>query len=147
MNASARNRGRSVAKLYLDEQVGDFQASLQADGHDVVVTGFPPRNARSDAWHFREALSGGRIVVTLNRSDFLYLHQLWTSLRTFELVPTHHRGILTTIQSGYWTRDEWLSAIRAKLHTPDALLGRMAAWPRSSSEDRWLWEQWRADEE
>jgi hypothetical protein len=136
-----------VAKLYLDEQVGDFLRTLGDDGHDVVVTGFPPRKARSDAWHFREALSGARTIITLNRSDFLYLHQLWTSLRTFGLVPAHHYGILTTIQSGYWTRDEWLQAIRVKLREPEALRGRMSAWLRSSDQDRWLSEQWRADEE
>jgi hypothetical protein len=136
-----------VAKVLLDEQVGDFNDALSRDGHDVLVTGFPPRAARTDAWHFREAANEGRVIVTLNRSDFLYLHQLWTSLRTFRLVTSHHAGILTAIQSAYWTRDEWLGAIRVKLQQPDALIGRMAAWLRSSSDERWLWEQWRPDED
>ena len=136
-----------MARLYLDEQVGDFSGPLQRDGHDVVVTDSPPRSARSDAWLFREALSEARIIITLNRSDFLYLHQLWTTLRTFGIVPNHHQGILTTIQSGYWTRADWLASIRAKLQTPEVLVGRMAAWLRSSAEERWLWEQWRADED
>jgi len=113
----------------------------------VVSAADPLRGAKSDAWHLKEAMAEQRVVITLNRSDFLYLHQFWTTLCTFKLAQPHHSGILTTIQSGYWTRPEWLNAIRAKLNQPDELVGRMSAWLRTAGDDRWLWEQWKPDED
>jgi uncharacterized protein with PIN domain len=76
-----------VAKLYLDEHLGDLADDLRATGHDVIAASEPGRRQRTDAWHVREAVSEWRVLLTLNRSDFLYLHQLWTTLETMASSP------------------------------------------------------------
>lgn len=146
MSGSVKSRGQSVARLYLDEHLGDLSDAFTGDGHDVVTATDRPRASRTDAWHFKQAMADGRVVVTLNRSDFLYLHLLWTTLCTLNVTAGHHHGVLTAIQSRFWHKDEWLDAVRAKLIEQNALTGRMATWLRTSDDGQWRWEQWRAEQ-
>ena len=60
-----------MARLYLDEDLAGFAGELQQAGHDVLSVGTDTqRRAKSDAWHFREAIPSRRVLLTWNRHDF-----------------------------------------------------------------------------
>jgi hypothetical protein len=128
-----------VAGLYLDEHLGDFAATLTADGFDVVFAGEEGRAQREDAWHFREALRDNRAIITLDKRDFSYIHKLWTTLYTLDVVDRPHAGILTAAVDSEFDRQGWLELVRLKLQDPDILRGRMLRWIPAGR--RWKEEQ------
>lgn len=122
-----------MARLWVDENLGFFVLPLRDDGHDVLdarETGV----GRSDASHFREAVRDQRIILTLD-SDFYYLHGLWMTLVTLDVVHTEHRGILTALQTKEFTIPGWLPVIEEKLASGEDLSGRMLTW--HTGEAKW----------
>ena len=138
---------QSVANVYLDEHLGDLAEPLRRSGHDVLSANEPARRRRTDAWHFREAVDDWRVILTLNRSDFLYLRQLWTTLHTMRVAPTAHAGVLSGIQTPLFDRAAWLGAVQAKLAEPKELEGQMLAWMTLAGDTRWRIESWHAEKD
>lgn len=120
-----------MARLYLDEMLGGFVDELRSLGHDVVAATEKGRDGRADAWHFREAMREGRILLTWDWGDFEYIHKLWITLHTLGIVPRVHGGILTAKGPA---RADWISIVHAKLEADDQLAGRMLSWITSRRE-------------
>lgn len=133
-----------MARVYVDEQLGNFVTPLQQAGHDVVFAGDTGRSGRTDAWHFREALEQQRVLVTYNRRDFEYLHQLWTSLRTLRVVQASHSGVLTCASEKDYTPTDWLPELVARLRTTVAR-GHLLRWIPMNQV--WRVDQTREDED
>jgi hypothetical protein len=133
-----------MVRLYLDEHLGDLLTPLRASGHDVTFGGDQGRSGKTDAWHFREALDDSRVMVTLDKGDFEYLHKLWTTLRTFRVVDDQHAGILTAAGEPGFSHSDWVQQLRDKLRE-SALEGRLLKWVQSTG--RWHEAQWRPEEE
>lgn len=114
-----------MRRVYLDEQLGNFTEELKRHGHDVVFGGEDARSGRSDAWHFREAIAGRRTIITFNRRDFEYLHTLWTTLRTMNVVDTMHAGVLTAGPNAEFQPVDWLPLVIARLDNEEPLDGRL----------------------
>ena len=125
--------------VYLDEHLGDLASGLNAEGHDVVFAGDSGRTGREDAWHFREALRDGRVIITLDKGDFGFIHKLWTTLYTLGVVDEVHAGVLTAAVDRGFTRESWFVQVRAKLINPTDLTGRMLRWLPAGQ--RWKEEQ------
>ena len=123
-----------MARLWVDENLGFFVSPFRDAGHDTIYAG-ETGPGRSDVWHFRAALDGERVLVTLD-SDFYYLHGLWTTLETLRVVEGGHPGILTALQTEEFTIPGWLPAVQAKLATGEPLGGRMLTWRAAESEWR-----------
>ena len=111
--------------LYLDEMLGEFVQPLVERGHDVVAATDPFRRSQPDAWHLRRAIDEARILLTRDRGDFEYLHDLWTALHLLGVVPESHSGILSMKGSDAST---WLDAIQARIIDVDGLTGQMLTW-------------------
>jgi hypothetical protein len=131
-------------RLYLDENVPRAVClGLQGD-HDVYyVADHDDARSRSDAWHFRQASSGARTLITINHADFRFLHRVWTSLRFFGVVAGSHSGILTTTRSPRNTA-RLLSAMSDRLAIGDILADRFLVW--HSDRDEWREDPWRPDD-
>jgi hypothetical protein len=117
-----------MTRGYLDEHLGDFRNRLVGAGHDVVFAGDAGRDGRTDAWHFRQAIDDGRVILTLDKGDFRYLHQLWATLHTLRVISSKHAGVLTAAQSDGFTHLRWLEVVEQKLLDPDSLQGMMLRW-------------------
>jgi hypothetical protein len=116
-------------KVYLDEDVGGFTQHLAAAGHDVLsVVASSERRGRTDAWHFMQALRDRRLLVTWNRPDFEYLHKLWTTLHTLEVVSDPHAGIVTVATAPGFTKEQWLPPLMERLAAAETMLGRLLRW-------------------
>ena len=115
-----------MARLYVDENSGSLVPPLRAAGHDVMFAG-ESGTGRSDAWHFRQAITDRRTIITLD-SDFYDLHGLWTVLMILQVADLGHSGILTAIQDRQFTHDGWSTAIVAKLADEEELHGRILTW-------------------
>lgn len=130
-----------MARLYLDEHMGNFVDQLRAIGHDVLFGLEHGGQRRTDAWHFREAVEQDRILLTFDRGDFRWLHRLWTTLHTFHLVEKAHAGILAATR--VVTPQDWLPELEPRLADPSSLVGRMFAWhPDTGS---WYPDPWRLE--
>ncbi len=125
-------------RVYVDEQLGNFVASLEEAGHDVVFAGSEGRSGRTDAWHFREAMSEERVLITFNRGDFQYLHRLWTSLQVVGVVARPHSGLLTCATEKDYTPTRWLPVVVERL-TTEIPKGHLLRWIPVTR-------VWRADE-
>jgi len=126
-----------MARLYLDEDLAGFAKELQEAGHDVLSVGSDTRRrGQSDAWHFREALTSRRILLTWNRHDFEYLHRLWTTLHIMKIVPAAHAGILTAAPTKGFRPMDWLPSVRGKLTSSEPMDGRLLRWVERDREWR-----------
>lgn len=127
-----------MARLYLDEHMQNFAQQLSDEGHDVLFCVDEGGEGRTDAWHFRQAVDAGRVLLSFNRSDFQFLHRLWTTLRTWNVVQTAHAGILTATR--VLAPSEWLPVLHTRLE---------ASEPLTESPDTTVWHQdgWKADSE
>ena len=129
-----------MARLYLDEHLGHLRSALEQSGHDVISATDHDRRGRTDAWHSRQAVIENRIILTWNRGDYGYLHQLWTTLRTLGLVPESHAGVLTRAAPRTYQSSEWLLVAAERLASGERLEGRMLIWHPGTStweEDKW----------
>jgi hypothetical protein len=116
-----------MARLYIDENSGALVAPLRDAGHDVIFAA-EGGVGQSDFWHFRQAIVGGRAIVTLD-TGFYYVHGFWTALMTLELADVSHSGILTAMQGKeQFTHTGWLKAIQTKLAGDEELSGRILTW-------------------
>jgi hypothetical protein len=129
----------------VDENLGgSFVQRLHAFGHDVAFGPDIGGRSRTDVWHFRQALTEGRILLTFNTSDFRYLHRLWTTLRILDVVQTGHAGILTTEGAKGYTPHEWLPVVQARLEIQDDLRERMFVWHPPTQ--RWEEDAWKPED-
>ena len=132
-----------MALLDADEdQSRELVDLLNRNDHDVKYAVDIGARGRTDAWHLQQASIQNRILVTFNGSDFRYLHKLWTSLRTFEVMMRKHAGILTTpkqLEPG-----AWLPALDKLLTTDPDLSGKMFMWHPTKAE--WREDAWRPEE-
>jgi hypothetical protein len=133
-----------MVKLYLDEHLSGFAQRLRSFGHDVVTGADEGRQGRTDAWHFRQALDEGRLILTWDRQDFEYLHRLWTALRTLGVVSGEHPGILTAAASREFVPAEWISVAEEKLSTEGPFEGRMWTWVASKRD--WVPDSWHPED-
>lgn len=133
-----------MVRVYLDEHLGDLIKPLRTSEHDVMFGGDRGRSGKTDAWHFREALDDSRVMVTLDKGDFEYLHKLWTTLLTFRVVTAQHSGILTAAGEPGFSHSDWAQQLLDKLGE-SALNGRLFKWVQSTG--RWHEAQWRPDED
>ena len=133
-----------MVRVYLDEHLGDLLDPLRASGHDVTFGGSQGRSGRTDAWHFREAVDDARVLVTLDKGDFEYLHKLWTALRTCHVVDVQHAGILTAAGEPRFSHARWARRLGDKL-VETALGGRLFKWVQSTG--RWHEAQARPEED
>lgn len=131
-----------MASLYVDENLASLVDPLRAAGHDVVFAG-DTGGGRTDPWHFREAIRQRRVFVTLDKSDYTYLHKLWTTLQTLGVVIDSHAGILTAVPARGFTQSVWLPALLGRLATPSDLVGRLFRWLHAKAE--WHEDRWRAE--
>ena len=135
-----------MAQLYVDEDVAHLAGDLRGLGHDVIsVVEDESRRSKTDAWHFREAVSGGRVLITWNRRDFQYIHRLWTTLETLRQVGQRHPGVLTADAVRDYRREDWIPTVHDKLSSPDPLAGRLWVWV--SSENRWVEDRTQPEED
>ncbi|MEX2226396.1 MAG: DUF5615 family PIN-like protein [Dehalococcoidia bacterium] len=133
-----------MARLYIDENVGNFASPLRAQGLDVLsVVEDSNRRSRTDAWHFREAVDQRRILITFNRRDFDYLHKLWTTLHALRLVDEPHPGILTATPARNLTPETWLPNLIDRLGS-DVIPGRLLRWNPGSG--KWQTDQRRSED-
>ena len=131
-----------MARLYVDENLaGRFVSGLRDFGHDVVLGG-DLGEGRTDAWHFGQAYTNQRILVTLDQG-FEYFHRMWTTLRIMNVVQRGHAGILRAAQTDGFTQIDWLPVIHEKLALPDEISGRMYTWIHDRGE--WLEDKWRPE--
>lgn len=131
-----------MALLYVDEHLGDVVESLREAGHDVLYSQ-DVGQGRTDAWHFRQALESKRVLLTLDKRDFLYFHRLWTTLTIMGMTDQEHAGILVAIESKGFTRAAWLQALQEKVSAPEELRGRMSRW---HPEAGWHEDAWRPED-
>ena len=121
-----------MARLYIDENLaGQLVSDLRDLRHEVAFAG-DIGQGRTDAWHFREALNQKRVLITLDKGDFRYLHRLWTALRTLAVIEQVHAGILAAVQTREFAHPNWLAALNEKLTVPEDLAGRMSIWHPTS---------------
>lgn len=114
-------------RLYIDEQLGNFVRPLSDAGHDILFAGDGARSGRTDAWHFRQAIDDGRVLLTFDRRDFEDLHWLWTTLRILGVVDSQHAGILTCAPTQGFTSRDWLGVVRERLNSAIPA-GRLLRW-------------------
>ncbi len=132
-----------MAGLYVDENLaGQFVTGLRDRNHDVVFAG-DIGEGRTDAWHFREAFLAERVLLTLDKSDYRYFHQLWTTLNVMRITEKAHAGILVAIQIKGFNQTEWLEALDSKLDDPTELSGRMLRWHPTQG---WHEDDWKPEE-
>jgi Domain of unknown function (DUF5615) len=115
-----------MARLYLDENAGALVRLLREAGHDVSFAK-DVGQGRSDPWHFRQAISERRVMISLD-TGFYYLHGLWTTLLDLGITDSRHSGILTVVQSNTFDLTLWSDAIRNKLQEDGDLTGKMLTW-------------------
>ncbi|MEX0786590.1 MAG: DUF5615 family PIN-like protein [Dehalococcoidia bacterium] len=130
-----------MARLYLDEQMGNFAAPLRDAGHDVLFSVDHGGQGRTDPWQFREALSSGRVLLTFNRGHFQYIHRLWTTLQTLQLVEQAHPGVLASTR--VVAPAEWLPALADELNQPEGLTGRIRSWHPDTGQ--WHDDEWKPE--
>ena len=86
-----------MAQLYLDECVPlSLVPLLVTQGHDVTTAMQLGLRGRGDPFHFKYATDQKRILLTTNQSDFRLLHRFWTTMQSWEVLASPHRGILAT---------------------------------------------------
>jgi hypothetical protein len=75
--------------LYLDDDSVDrlLVRLLRKAGHDVQVPVDVSLYGAHDAVHFKHAIEGARIILSHNRKDFTFLHELVLS------AGGHHQGV------------------------------------------------------
>jgi hypothetical protein len=81
-----------------------------------------------------------RTILTWNKTDYEYLHRLWTTLGTLGLVPETHAGILTRAAPRKYQSEEWLPVAIERLASGERLEGRMLIWHPGTltwEEDKW----------
>ena len=133
-----------MARAYVDENLtGSFVTQLLAFGHDVL-DGHQLGAGKSDSWQFRAALVDRRVIVTLDKRDFLYFHRLWTTLHQLGVVEGPHPGVLVAIQSRSFSIDAWAAAVNEKLSREDDLSGHLFRW--HSARGDWLEDAWRPED-
>ena len=123
-----------MARLYIDENLIGIVEGLRDSGHDVVSAAEGYRKGKSDAWHFRDALTDQRVILTLD-SGFYYLHGLWTTLATLHVVQAEHAGILTARQEAGFSVSAWLPIVNTRLASGEDLSGSMLTW--RTAEAKW----------
>ncbi len=133
-----------MTRVYVDENLsGDFVSALKALGHDVVDAS-DSGAGRTDSWQFRTALVDQRVIITLDRRDFLYFHRLWTTLHQLGVVREAHPGILVAIQSSSFSLNMWADAVNERLQRGDDLSGHLFRW--HSARGEWLEDAWRPED-
>ncbi len=132
-----------MAHLYVDEDVSrEYVVALESSGHDVAYAVDEGESARSDAWHLHQAAIQGRTLITFNERDFRFLHRLWTSLKTFDVMEREHAGILTATRQ--LEASAWLPALEELLIGNQELPGRMLVWSPTRAE--WREDDWRPED-
>ncbi|MFN0093818.1 MAG: DUF5615 family PIN-like protein [Dehalococcoidia bacterium] len=84
--ASARGH-----RVHLDECATALRPTLAAHGHDVTRARDVLPGGSSDPRQMAFAVADGRIMVTLNRQDFLLVHETWL------LAGAHHFGVVSCL--------------------------------------------------
>ena len=126
----------------IEKQSRWFVCLVVSRGNNVVYAVDTGAKARTDAWHLQQATIQDRILVTFDERDFRYLHKLWTSLRTFEVMTRKHAGILTATKQ--LEPSAWLPTLEELLTTESDLAGRMLIWSPARAE--WREHDWRPEE-
>ena len=129
-------------RIYTDEDVSDVVVAALRGEHDVVRAVDVGGSRRTDAWQLRRAATDNRILLTVNHTDFRFLHRVWTSIRMFGAVTDSHAGIVTTTRRPDPT--EWVRAIGRLFDSGRPLGGRLFVWHHVTND--WLQDQWRPEE-
>ncbi len=127
------------SRIYADEDVSRHVVDGLRQSHDVLWPSESGETGHSDLWHLQHALTENRVLVTVNHSDFRFLHRVVTSAYAFQGVPSTHAGILSVAQRPQPV--EWVSALNSLLSDDDELDGRLLVW--HADRDEWLEDAWR----
>ena len=101
---------QETPSLYLDEDVPhQLGNTLQERGVQARLAKDEMQPGTADVVHMKACADNSWLLVTLNRSDFQRLHWHWTVLRTWDVLPRDHGGILSA--TGHPTGDEWAQPI------------------------------------
>ena len=125
--------------LYADEDVAQQIVLALRQFHDVKYPSEEGTTGYSDVWHLRNALRDGRILLTVNHSDYRFLHRVVTSAHVFDGLPETHTGILSVAQRP--EPQEWASAIHSLLSLAEPISGRLLVW--HPVRNAWLEDAWR----
>lgn len=127
--------------LYADEDVALDVVEYLRREHDVSYPRDEATTARSDAWHLRQATRQSRIFVTVNHTDYKFLHRVLTTNVMFGVMEKSHAGILSVTQRPDPTA--WTDAINTFIRSTPDVAGRLYVW--HARDDEWLQDQWRPE--
>lgn len=123
--------GGAIPPLYLDEDVPHaLRDRLQELGLDVRLAHDELPAGTEDSRHLKACADNSWVIITINRSHFEQLHRLWGILNTWDVLPVHHTGIISSEgPQNPPLADEWASQISTLLTQRNGnLLGSMWVW-------------------